>query len=140
MSRTPPHVTDTELAILQVLWDRGTATRRQVTDVLYPEGDTAHYATVQKLLERLEAKGYVRHERAEGVLVFTPTLDRDAFVGRQLRGMAAKLCGGSVTPLLMNLLRAEPLSARELGEVRALLDELQRQAKPKDKRPGSQGG
>ena len=52
---TPPDVTDAELAVLQTLWEQGEATIRQLTDVLYPEGKAAHYGTVQKLLERLEA-------------------------------------------------------------------------------------
>src|SRR5690242_2052339 len=101
--RTPQDVTETELAILQVLWDRGWASRRQITDALYPEGGPAQYATVQKLLERLEAKGYVRHRRAEGVLSFRAAVGREDYISRRLLDMADKLCGGSVTPLLMNL-------------------------------------
>src|SRR5262245_12665392 len=46
-------VSDQELAVLHVLWDRGPATIRQVTDVLYPDGTDANYASVQKFLERL---------------------------------------------------------------------------------------
>ncbi|MBV9122830.1 MAG: BlaI/MecI/CopY family transcriptional regulator, partial [Planctomycetes bacterium] len=57
MARTPRDVTDTELAILEVLWERGQATRRQLMDALYPGGGPAQYATIQKLLERLEGKG-----------------------------------------------------------------------------------
>jgi predicted transcriptional regulator len=133
MPRTPQDVTDTELAILQVLWDQPAATRRQITDVLYPGGDTAHYATVQKLLERLESKGYVRHERCEGVLRFTAAVDREQYISRRLLDMADKLCGGSLTPLLMNLVRAKPLSVQELEELRALLDELRPQTKSKGK-------
>src|SRR5437660_12770872 len=114
MRRASEDVTDTELAMLQVLWDRGSATRRQVADALYPGADTAHYATVQKLLERLEAKGFVRHTRdAQGVLVFTATVGREEFIGLRLHAMAAKLCGGALTPLLMNLVRARPLSEQE---------------------------
>src|SRR5689334_11980362 len=100
MPRTPQDVTETELAVLQVLWEQATATRRQITDVLYPDGDNAHYATVQKLLERLEAKGYVCHKRSEGVLSFTAAVDREQFISRRLLDMADKLCGGSLTPLL----------------------------------------
>lgn len=134
MRRSPDEVTETELAMLRVLWDRGAATRRQVTDALYPGGDTAHYATVQKLLERLEAKGFARHTRdAQGVLVFTATVGRDQFIGLRLRDVAAKLCGGSLTPLLMNLVRAQPLSERELNELAAFLEEQRRQARPKGK-------
>jgi predicted transcriptional regulator len=127
--RTPRQdVTETEMAILQVLWDRGTANRRQVTDALYPGGGPSHYATVQKLLERLEAKGYVRHTRdPQGVLLFTARVGREEFISFRLRDMADKLCGGSVTPLLMNLVRAQPLTPQELQELQDLVKELGRQ-------------
>jgi predicted transcriptional regulator len=133
MRRTHEDVTDTELAMLQILWEEGRATRRQVTDALYPAGDAAHYATVQKLLERLEAKGYVRHTREQGVLVFTATVGREELISRRLRDVAEKLCEGSLTPLLVNLVRAKPLTPRELDELQAFLDDVRRQAKPKSK-------
>ncbi len=50
-------VTDAELAVLQTLWDRGRSTIRQITELLYQDGSDASYATVQKLLERLQEKG-----------------------------------------------------------------------------------
>jgi predicted transcriptional regulator len=131
MARTPKDVTDTELAILQVLWEQGAATRRQITDALYPGGGPAHYTTVQKLLDRLEAKGHVRRERGEGVRTFSATLDREALISRKLRDVADKLCGGSLTPLLLNLVRAEPLSERELKELRDVVRELSQQARRK---------
>ena len=133
MALTPQDVTETELAILQVLWDLGAATRPQVTAALYPGGGPAQYATVQKLLERLEAKGYVRHGRRRGVLLFRATLGREGLINRRLRDLAAKLCGGSLTPLLMNLVRSEPLTAGELDQLRALIEERKRLAKPRDK-------
>ena len=54
-------------------------------------------------------------------------------ISRRLLDVADKLCGGSLTPLLMNLVRAKPLSNHELQELQAALDELSRQAKPKGK-------
>jgi predicted transcriptional regulator len=134
MARTPRDVTDTELAILQVLWDRGPVTRRQITDVLYPQGGPAHYTTVQKLLERLEGKGYVRKERDADVLTFTAVVGREQLISRRLRDVADKLCGGSLTPLLMNLVRARPLAPGELDELRALLDELQQKPPSRGKK------
>ena len=133
MARTPQDVTDAELAILQVLWERGPASRRQLTDRLYAGGSPAYYTTVQKLLERLEAKGYVAQENNPGVLTFQATVSRDELISRRLLDMAQKLCEGSVTPLLMNLVRSSRLSARDLQELRALIDELRQQ--PKSKRP-----
>jgi predicted transcriptional regulator len=124
MARTPQDVTDAELAVLQFLWSQGSATRRQITDSLYPEGNAAQYATVQKLLERLEAKGYVSHKRAVGSLTFQATIDRDDLIGRRLLEVADKLCGGSLTPLLMNLVRARPMTDGELSELRAFVKEM----------------
>jgi BlaI family penicillinase repressor len=130
MVRRPAEdVTDTELAMLQVLWERGEATRRQVADALYPGGGESHYATVQKLLERLERKEFVRHDRREGILVFTAAVDRDEFIRRRLQGLAEKLCGGAMAPLVMNLVRSQPLSAAEVEELYAFLRE-RRRAKP----------
>jgi predicted transcriptional regulator len=122
MARTPRDVTDAELGVLQVLWDEGAATIRQLTDRLYPGGATAQYATVQKLLERLEAKGCVRRSRTAGAHVFAAALARDELIGRRLQDVAEKLCGGSLTPLLTHLVRARRLSARERRELRDLID------------------
>jgi predicted transcriptional regulator len=134
MPQVSSHATDTELAILQVLWDQGPTTRRQITDALYPEGGTAHYATVQKLLERLEAKGLVSTDRSRAVLTFTAAVGRDELIGLRLRDVAEKLCGGSLTPLLMNLVKAEPLKPRELDELQALVDELQAKNRSRSKK------
>ena len=136
MARTPQDVTETELAILQVLWDQATASRRQITDVLYPDGGPPQYATVQKLLERLEGKGFVRHTRGkDGVLNFTATVDREDFISRRLLEMADRLCGGSLTPLLMNLIRAKPLAAAEFQELQKLVKELSQRNRRAGEKP-----
>jgi predicted transcriptional regulator len=126
MARTPQDVTDTELAVLQVLWDGGPATIRQLTEVLYPGGGAAQYATVQKLLDRLESKGCVHRDRSESAHSFRAAIARDELIGRRLQDVAEKLCGGSLTPLLTHLMRSRPLSARERQELRSLINELDR--------------
>jgi predicted transcriptional regulator len=133
MERISQDVTEAELAVLQVLWDRGGATVRQITDVIYPQGRSSHYGTVQKLLERLESKGYVRRDRTPWPHEFAASLDREGLIGMRLRAMAEKLCGGSLTPLLTHLVEAERLSAEERQALRARLDELERHAKSKDR-------
>ena len=126
MARPAQDITDSELSVLRILWDRGPATIRQLTDRLYPGGGTAQYATVQKLLDRLEGKGCVRRDRTPAAHVFTAAIDRDALIGRRLQDVAEKLCGGSLTPLLTHLMRSRPLSARERRELRDLIDKLDR--------------
>ena len=123
MPRPAPDVTEAELAVLQVLWERQRATIRQITDALYPQGGASHYATVQKLLDRMEAKGVVDRDRSLFVHVFSAEIDRDELIGRRLRAVAETLCGGSLTPLLTHLARAKPLTDQERRELRALIDE-----------------
>lgn len=124
MARPAQDITDAELAVLQVLWDRGPATIRTITDVLYPDGGAAHYATVQKLLERLEGKECVSRDRATAVHVFSATLGRDELVGRRLQTLAEKLCGGSWTPLVTHLVQNRKLTTHERQTLRAFIEEL----------------
>ena len=134
MSRALPHVTDAELAVLQLLWERGPAAVRQVADVLYPGGGASEYATAHRLLERLEAKGYVRRQKSEGVYLFRAARDREAVLGQQLETLVERMCGGSLQPLLSNLVRVKRLTAAELRELLALVDNLDRKSKSKKDR------
>jgi len=134
MARTPQDVTDAELAVLQVLWDGGPATIRRLTDVLYPAGGAAQYATVQKLLDRLEGKGFVRRDRTPPAHAFAAAVGREDLIGRRLQAVAEQLCGGSLTPLLTHLVKARRLSARERQDLRDLIDDLDRKNKSKGER------
>jgi predicted transcriptional regulator len=124
MARTRQDVTDAELGVLEILWDHEPATIRQLTERLYPQGRTAQYATVQKLLERLESKGFVVRTREESAHNFRAAVDRTELIGRRLQATAQKLCGGSLTPILLHLVRTQKLTARERQELRALIDDL----------------
>ena len=117
---------DAELTILQCLWGRGEATTRELTDAIHPDSTASQYATVQKLLERLELKGCVARDRGRWPHVFAAALGRDELIGRRLRAMAEKLCGGSLTPLLTHLIRAERLSPRERQELRDFMNDLEK--------------
>lgn len=123
MGRPAQDITESELGVLRVLWDQRAATIRQLTDVLYPGGEAPQYATVQKLLERMEAKGYVRRDRSLYVHVFTALLDRNELIGRRLRSLAELLCEGSLTPLLSHLVKAHDLSDEDRTVLRKVLDE-----------------
>lgn len=128
-----PHkdVPDAELAVLQVLWDHGPCTIRQLTDALYPDGSDVYYSTVQKLLERLEEKGHVHRDRSTHAHRFAAVTDRETLIGQRLRSVAEKLTGGLMAPLLTHLVRTESLSRRERDELRALIDDLDRKHTPK---------
>jgi predicted transcriptional regulator len=126
MKREQGDVTDAELAILEGLWESGPATIRQLVERVYGQEGTSVYATVQKLLERLEAKGCVTRDRTGTVHVFEAAIDRGGLIGRRLRAVADSLCGGSLTPLLTHLVQGGELSEKDRKELRSLIDRLDR--------------
>jgi BlaI family penicillinase repressor len=131
MGRSLPNVTDAEWAVLERLWSEGPATVRQLTDALYPKGGPSEYATVHKLLERLEMKRFVGRDRNAGVYVFRAKIERDQVIGQQLEDIVDKMCGGSLQTLLSNLVRVRRLKPEELRELLTLVNDLEAQAKTK---------
>jgi BlaI family penicillinase repressor len=128
MKRSQADVTEAELSLLQALWDSGPATIRQLVERVYGQDGPSVYATVQKLLDRLEAKGCVRRDRSGAVHAFSAAINRDELIGRRLRAVADALCGGSLTPLLTHLVEGQGLSAKERKELRALIHRLDRKS------------
>ncbi|HEV3343794.1 MAG TPA: BlaI/MecI/CopY family transcriptional regulator [Pirellulales bacterium] len=129
MSAKTPRVADAELAVLDVLWKHGPETIRQVMERLYPAGTTSDYATVQKLMERLERKRCVSRDRGAMAHIFTATVGPGEIVGQRLQEVAQQLCEGSLTPLLMHLVRSTRLKPQERAELRKLFDESARSKK-----------
>jgi BlaI family penicillinase repressor len=126
MNQRKEDVTEAELALLQTLWDLGPATIRQLVERVYQQTGTSVYATVQKLLDRLEAKGFVERDRGAPVHVFRAAINRDELIGRRLRAVADSLCGGSLSPLLTHLVEGRGLSEQERRDLRALVEKLDR--------------
>jgi predicted transcriptional regulator len=131
-----PHIPDSQWAVLEALWERGPATVRQLTEALYPKKAPSDYATVHTLLARLEASGHVTRERGGPAQVFRAARGRDAVVaevvGEQMEALADRIGGGSLQPLLTNLIRGGRLTAEQLRELRDLVDSLD--AKPRRKK------
>lgn len=116
-------VTEAELAVLRVLWEQGPATIRDLTERVYPGGGTSAYATVQKLLERLEGKACVSRAREQVPHVFAAVIDRQALIAQRLEALADSLCEGSLAPLLTNLVGNRRLTDAERRALRALVED-----------------
>jgi predicted transcriptional regulator len=151
MARDKQDITDAELGVMQVLWRRAESptgaagiagvSTRQIADEIYGErAGAAQYATVQKQLERLEAKGYVRRDRSLFVHLFSAGVGRDEVIGRRLRDMADKLCEGSLAPVLSHLFKAKALTEPERRALRALIDETGGNEPPAGDAGGRRGG
>ena len=117
-----PAVTGAELNVLEELWRRGEASVRDLRDGLYPDGGESKFATVQKLLTRLAAKRLVGRRKDGTNWTYRPLVGRDDFIGCELRRVAARLGGASMTPVLTYLVGTGELTAKERAHLRALLD------------------
>jgi BlaI family penicillinase repressor len=122
MPKRPSEVTDTELAILDVLWERGPCEIRDIVEVLYPEHTPARHATIKSLLERLTEKGFVACDRRRFAHKFSARIGREAYVGQQLQKLADSHFDGSLAPMLLTLIDRVKLSRKEREAIRKMIE------------------
>jgi BlaI family penicillinase repressor len=111
-----------QFRIMQVLWDRGKASAREITDALNETEPVAH-STVQTLLRQLEAKAAVGHDAENRTFVFYPRLKEDKVKWTAARDLLERVFGGDVGSLVAHLLKHERLSRDELDELHRLIDQ-----------------
>jgi BlaI family penicillinase repressor len=120
-----PKPTEAELGILNVLWDRGPSTVRDVHEVLYRE-EGAGYTTALKLLQIMHAKGLVLRDDSERAHVFRAAVSKERTQKRFLLDMVQRVFDGSPSQLVLQALGGKPKATREeLDEIRALLDRIE---------------
>jgi BlaI family transcriptional regulator, penicillinase repressor len=123
MAKKTPHITDAELEILKLLWDNPGLAIRELTVSLYGEPTNSHIGTVQKLVQRLEAKKLIERDRSRFAHTFSARVSQSDVAGMQLDELARKVTGGSLLPFISHLVEGRRLSQREKEELRKLLSE-----------------
>lgn len=118
------NLTEAELRLMEVIWDRGTATVAEVADAL-PKQLGLAYNTVLTTMRILEDKGYVRHTKSkEGrAFVYTAIIGREQARRNAVRHLISKFFKDSPELLVLNVLKDEELSETELEGIRHLLSE-----------------
>lgn len=120
-----PVPTDAELAILNVLWERGAATAREVYEVLYRD-QRGVYTAALKLLQIMHGKGLVARDTSGRAHVYRPVINQRHTRGRLLSDLVDRVFGGSASQLVLQALGSEPsASPEELEQIRTLLDRLE---------------
>ena len=117
-----PPLANAELALMELLWERERMTAREMREALYPDASKAQHGTVQRLLQRLEEKGYVSRDRRHAVLFVSPAVTREAYAGGQLESLASKLTDGSIAPLITHLVEEKRISEAEIESLREILN------------------
>ena len=122
MARPSAIVTDTELSVLNHLWEHGPSVVREISFALYSQNTPAYHATVNSLLDQLEQKGYVARDRSGFAHSFTATIDRPTLVGTQLQQLADSYFDGALTPMLLPLVDKIKLGKRDRETIRKIID------------------
>ena len=117
-----PPLTEAELRLMDVVWDKGRATVAEVCGALPKQGALA-YNTVLTIMRILEDKGYLRHAKAaEGrAFVYRPTVRRETASRSAVRHLLRRFFGNSAGKLVLNVLENDDLSDEELQRIRKLV-------------------
>lgn len=119
MSHLRVRPTDAELAILQVLWDQGPTTVRQVHEAL--EARETGYTTTLKLMQIMAEKGLVSRDESARTHVYTAKYTRDETQQRLVTDLLDRAFGGSAAALVMQVLSSQQASAEELRDIEQLI-------------------
>jgi predicted transcriptional regulator len=124
------NLTEAEQRLMEVLWEKGSATVAEVTDALsqkaaLPKKPDLAYNTVLTTLRILEEKGYVRHTKPNDgrKFLYTPVVSREQASHSALRHLLSRFFGNSAEALVLNLLEDEKPSEAERNRIRNLLKE-----------------
>lgn len=114
-------LTEAELRIMNVLWEKGSATVHEVLQALSTRPILA-YNSVLTTIRILETKGYVKHLKDKRAHVYMPKIDRKDATRSEVRHLVSRFFGNSHEQLVLNILEESSIDADELARVRQLLE------------------
>jgi predicted transcriptional regulator len=122
------NLTEGELPLMQVLWEKGRATVGDVVAAL-PDDPPLAYSTVLTTLRILEAKGYLRHTKEGRAFLYEPIVVQEEASRKALDYLVNRFFGGSCEMLVVNLLKEESLGRAELRRIKRMISESEQGGK-----------
>lgn len=123
MAKRKP-ISPAEMEALNVLWEHGSRSYREVHEILTARGKTWAATTVQTLLQRLQAKGFVERTLQSGTSFFRAVESRDSFVRHSLESLSEDISAGPM-PVVLNLIKGSKFTPEQIEQLQALLGEMQ---------------
>lgn len=114
-------LTEAELRLMEVLWQKGPATVQQVLEVL-PQKEPLAYNSVLTTIRILEKKGYVKHVKAGRAFIYSPLVERKEATRSEIRHLVNRFFGNSHELLVLNLLEDQGVNAAEVKRLRKMLE------------------
>ena len=122
MKSGKPVLTDQELEIMKIVWQRGSATVREVYEEMLRRRKIA-YTTVMTMMGILEQKGRLKKAEDGRAFVYTPTEPQTKVVGSMVQEFVRRVFNGSAQPLLVHLVENLDADDDQIDEIRKLLRE-----------------
>ncbi len=120
---TDKRISDAELDLMEALWAAGEPlTSADVAERLEARGWSL--ATIKTMLSRLVTKGAISHRLDGRRFLYSPAIEREAYVGSESKKFVERLFGGRLSPLVARLAEEDALDARDIAEIEKLLKEL----------------
>jgi len=114
-------LTEAELRIMNVLWDKGSATVHEVLEAM-PAQPALAYNSILTIIRILETKGYVKHIKDKRAHIYLPKVDRKDATRFEVRHLLRRFFGNSHEQLVLNVLEDRNIDADELARVCELLE------------------
>jgi predicted transcriptional regulator len=119
--KTSQTLTEAELRIMQVLWQKGPGTVQRILDVLPPHPAFA-YNTILTTIRILERKGYVEHSKDGRAHVYNPLVAEEEASRSEIRHLVSRFFRNSHEDLVLNILEDRGIDPKELARLRKMLE------------------
>lgn len=126
--KTSETLTEAELRIMQVLWQKGPGTVQQVLDALPVEQSPLAYNTILTTIRILERKGYVEHSKDGRAHVYIPLVAQEEASRSEIRHLVSRFFRNSHEDLVLNILEDRGIAPQELDRLRRMLEEADQKA------------
>lgn len=124
----PTTISEAESRVMEVLWRKAPQSSEEIVASLQQESDW-HEKTIRTLLGRLLGKGAVSAEKDGRRYLYSPTLSRESWQSQESRSLLDRVFGGRLSPLLAHFSQHEKLSAKDVAELRKLLDGIEKRGR-----------
>lgn len=124
MSNKPLAISEAESRVMDVLWQQAPRTSEDIVAALLPTG--WHEKTIRTLLNRLLGKGAVSAQKEGRRYLYSPLLRRETWQQQESRSLLDRVFGGKVAPLLAHFSQHEKLSAKDVAELRKVIESIEK--------------
>lgn len=126
---TTPRPTESELEILEVLWENGPSTVRFVNEQMERKGRNVAYTTTLKMMQIMSEKGLLSREMTGRTHIYSPLIQAHIIRSALIDRLVNSVFGGSATRMVLQALGNHKATEEELQEIRRLIDELEKNRK-----------